>query len=140
MAETTMVDVRVFEPATVAVLQPWLAMAPQITEMAQLSTVVQAMRALWWEWSAAEWCAMATRTLSSVSSVEGAAAVIERLVQAENNLLYACKQWTEAGVLFPEQAGVQHERLASIVPHVHAWIIQVCDAWGLPVPVRSEHE
>ena len=123
------------------VLQPWLAMVPQITEMAQLSTVVEAMRAVWWEWSAVEWCEMAQRGLARASTVEEAQQVVKCLTSSWGNLRYASERWAEAGVAFPEQAAEQRFRLSLLMVQVEVEMaVHVCERWGLSVPDLSEQE
>jgi hypothetical protein len=145
-----------FEPAVPAtVLQSWLAMAGQATDMNELRAAREAVQAVLWEWSAASASGFASYWLSS-GRPNAAFNALDAWQMTCRDLRRASRAWGEAasfltaeslahkgpifGLLYQEVLAHQ-QRLNQQVDALRVQVVQVCQAWGIAladVPDLSE--
>jgi len=149
-------DALVFDvPVPASVLQPWLAMAGQATEMNELRAVREAVQAVLWEWSAGSASGFASYWLVS-GRPDAVLNALDAWQMTCRDLLRASRAWGEAasflqseavarkgsidGALY-QQVFAHQQRLNQQVGVLRSQVVLACQAWGITlddVPDLSE--
>lgn len=139
-------------PVPAAVLQPWLALAGQATEMSELQAVREAVQAVLWEWSAVSAAGFASYWLAS-GRADAAYQALDAWQMTCRDLLRASRAWGEAasfltteavtrkglsdGTLF-QQVLTHQQRLNQQVDALRSHVVRACQAWGVALADVSD--
>ena len=132
-------------PVPVAVLQPWLALAGQATEMNELRAAREAVQAVLWEWSAVSASGFASYWLAS-GRPDAAFNALDAWQMTCRDLRRASRAWGEAasyltmeslahkgpifGTLYQEVLAHQ-QRLNQQIDALRSQVVWLCQAWGI---------
>jgi len=143
MAMNSASDVTV--PVPVAVLQPWLAIAGQATEMNELRAAREAVQAVLWEWSAVSASGFASYWLAS-GRPDAAFNALDAWQMTCRDLLRASRAWGEAasflqsetvarkgfvGGALSQQVFAHQQRLNQQIDALRSRVVLACQAWGI---------